>query len=57
MAKGHGLGLHQGDVRQLPGVFIIDSEGRIRFSHHAKEPADNPQPEVLLAALRSDASA
>ena len=54
MANGHGVGLPHGDVRQLPGVFIIDPEGRIRFSHHAKGPADHPSPEVLLAALRFD---
>lgn len=57
MAKGHGIGVPQGDVRQLPGVFIIDTAGRIRFSHHAAGPADHPQPGVLLEALRSDAAA
>lgn len=57
MAGGHGLGMPQGDVRQLPGVFIIDPEGRIRFSHHAEGPADHPTPEALLAALRANASA
>jgi hypothetical protein len=44
-------------VRQLPGVFIIDTAGRIRFSHHAAGPADHPQPGILLEALRSDAAA
>jgi peroxiredoxin len=57
MAKGHGLGVPKGDVRQLPGVFIIDPKGRIRFSYYAKGPADHPQPEDLLAVLRADAAA
>jgi peroxiredoxin len=54
LAKGHGMGVPRGDVRQLPGVFIIDTAGRILFSHHAEGPADHPRPEDLLAALRFD---
>ena len=56
MAKGHGIGVPQGDVRQLPGVFIIDTDGRVLYSHHASEPADHPKPETLLAALRANAA-
>jgi len=56
MAKGHRLGMPQGDVRQLPGVFIIDIDGHILFSHHAVNPADHPQPETLLAALGGESS-
>ena len=56
MAKGHQIGVPQGDVRQLPGVFIIDTAGHIRFSHHAANPADHPQPETLLAALDGESS-
>lgn len=51
MAKGHGIGVPVGDVRQLPGVFIIDSKGTIVFSHFAADPADHPAPEEILAAL------
>ena len=51
LAKGHGIGVPQGNMRQLPGVFIIDTDGRILFSHHASGPADHPHPEILLAAL------
>ena len=54
MARGHGIGIPKGDVRQLPGVFIIDSGGRIRFSHYAKDPADHPDPDELLAFLEDD---
>jgi peroxiredoxin len=57
MAKGHGIGVPQGDVRQLPGVFIIDTAGRILFSHHAAGPSDHPRPETLLEALRANAAA
>ena len=51
LGLGHGMGSPQGDVLQLPGVFIIDTEGRIRFSHHSRDPADHPNPEDLLSAL------
>jgi peroxiredoxin len=53
MAKGHRIGIPKGDVRQLPGVFIIDSDGRIRFSHYAKDPADHPTADALLKFLQS----
>jgi peroxiredoxin len=51
VAKGHGIGLPVGDVRQLPGVFIIDSKGTIVFSHFAADPADHPAADDILAAL------
>jgi peroxiredoxin len=54
MAKGHTIGKPQGDVRQLPGVFIIDTDNRVRFSHHADSPADHPEPDVLLDVLRGE---
>ena len=54
MARGHTLGRPRGDVRQLPGVFIIDAAGRIRFSHHAATPDDHPRPEALLDVLRRE---
>ena len=51
MARGHGIGRPTGDVRQLPGVFVIDTAGRIVFSHYAADPADHPSVDRLLAAL------
>lgn len=53
MAQGHVAGLPQGDVRQLPGVFIIGSGGRILFSHHAQNPADHPLPEAIIEVLKT----
>jgi len=48
---GHGIGLPQGDVRQLPGVFVIDTAGEIIFSHFSKNPADHPDAKTILATI------
>jgi len=53
MAQGHLLGLPQGDVRQLPGVFVIDTNGTIIFSYHSRDPSDYPSPEVILDAVQT----
>lgn len=50
MAEGHTMGLPQGDVRQLPGVFIIDASGRVVSGHYAKDPADHPEADAVLEA-------
>ncbi len=51
MAEGNKVGMPIGDIRQLPGVFILDTRGRIVFSHQAKDAADQPGAETILAAL------
>jgi alkyl hydroperoxide reductase subunit AhpC len=51
LGSGVGMGLPQGDVLQLSGVFIIDTQGTVRFTYHAANPADHPTPEELLSAL------
>jgi len=48
---GHGIGIPQGDVRQLAGVFIINAAGQIVFSHFSINPADHPDAETIIAAL------
>ena len=48
---GHGIGMPQGDVRQLPGVFIINTAGQIVFSHFSGNPADHPDAKTILAAI------
>ena len=55
MAQGHLLGLPQGDVRQLPGVFVIDSSGTILFRHYSRDPSDHPSPELIMGALPATA--
>ena len=48
---GHGIGMPQGDIRQLAGVFIINTAGQIVFSHFSSNPADHPDAETIIAAL------
>jgi peroxiredoxin len=51
VAKGYGIGKPVGDILQLPGVFVIDSNGRMIFSHQPDGPADHAQPDLILKAL------
>ena len=51
LGQGHSMGIPTGDIYQLPGVFIIDTTGRIRFSHYSRDPADYPSADTMLSAL------
>ena len=51
MSQGHLMGLPEGDVKQLAGVFVIDTAGHIRFSHRSSDPADITDVAVVLQAL------
>ena len=51
LSQGHAMGIPRGDIFQLPGVFIIDQTGRIRFSYYGSDPADHPSPEKILIAV------
>lgn len=53
LAQGNSIGMPVGDIRQLPGVFIIDTGGRIVFRHIARDPADHPDAETILSALKA----
>ena len=55
MARGSGIGKPVGDILQLPGTFVIDSSGRIVFSHQPAGPADHATPDTILKALASTA--
>ncbi|MGD8971186.1 MAG: peroxiredoxin-like family protein [Desulfobacterales bacterium] len=53
MARGHLMGLPQGDVRQLPGVFVINTAGEIVFSHYAADAADHPAVADILDVVKA----
>lgn len=39
------------DMLQLGGVFVIGTDGGLRFAHRAQRVSDNPPHEAILAAL------
>ena len=53
VAQGNLVGMPEGDVKQLAGVFIINVSGVIQFRHLSADPADFPPAEDVLAALES----
>lgn len=53
VARGHTIGRPTGDVRQLPGVFVIDTAGQIVLSHYGSGPEDHPSAESLLTVLEN----
>lgn len=48
MSLGYRPGIPRGDVMQLPGVFLIDNQGNIRYSYFSKDASDHPPVEDLL---------
>jgi peroxiredoxin len=49
LSRGYIPGVPRGDVMQMPGVFLIDTSGNIRYTHYSKDPSDNPSMQTLLA--------
>jgi peroxiredoxin len=41
----------QGDVAQLPGTFVVDTAGLIRYAHRGRRADDNPPNDEVLAAV------
>ncbi|HOX28216.1 MAG TPA: peroxiredoxin-like family protein [bacterium] len=46
--QGHFQGKMEGNQWQLPGDFVIDTEGKIKFAHIGKNMGDNLPPNELL---------
>ena len=51
--KGHHIERPVGDVMQLPGTFIIDRQGIVRYARDARHSGDHPQTTELVEALRA----
>ncbi len=41
----------QGDVAQLPGTFVVDTEGILRYAYRSRRSNDLPSNDEVLAAL------
>jgi len=52
MAEGYKLMKPKHDAMQLPGVFIIDTSGIIRWSHYANDAADNPSVDTIIKSIK-----
>ena len=48
-----GVGIPVGDVWQMPGTFIIDREGMIRFAHYSTSTVEWPSNNELIGVLKS----
>jgi peroxiredoxin len=44
-------GLKGGDLMQMPGTFVVDADGMVRFAHRNKHVADSPRNQDILEAL------
>jgi peroxiredoxin len=61
VAKGALTGLREkavqtrtiGDANQLGGAIVVDTDGRVRWSHMSADASDNAPPEEILAAVRA----
>jgi len=51
MGQGHFMGFPTGDVKQLAGAFVIDTQGKIRFAHISRSAQDIVAPQTILDAL------
>ena len=40
--RGHFVGVPVGDVYQLGGVFLVNSDGRIGYAHYPRHAGDQP---------------
>ena len=50
LARG-GAGKPVGDIRQMPGAFVIDRQGVIRHAHYPKHQADRPRSDDVVRLL------
>jgi len=41
-ARGHVQGKATGDVKMLPGTFIVDTQGIIRYAYYSSHAGDHP---------------
>jgi peroxiredoxin len=52
MAAGHRQGKATGDVRMLPGTFIVDGDGVVQYAYYSEHAGDHPDLARLLASIK-----
>lgn len=50
--KGHRIEKIEGDAFQMPGTFIIDRGGIVRYARYARHSGDHPDPRDLVRVLQ-----
>jgi peroxiredoxin len=50
-AGGHVQGETTGDPRMLPGTFVVDTDGLIRFAYYSSHAGDHPNLAALLQEM------
>ena len=51
--KGHHIEKTVGDQFQMPGTFIINRDGVVRYARYARHVGDHPKAAELIEALQS----
>jgi peroxiredoxin len=51
--EGAVVGMPEGDTRQMPGTFVVGTDGTVLFAHYNRDQSDNPPMEPVLAAVQS----
>jgi len=52
-SRGHTQGQATGDQQRLPGTFIIDAQGIVRYAHYGKHAGDQPDLEEMVRLWRA----
>ncbi len=52
MSAGHRQGKATGDVKMLPGSFIVDGAGIIQYAYYSQHAGDHPDLERLLSSIK-----
>ena len=50
-AKGHYQGTPTGDIKMLPGTFIVDTDGIIQYVYYSSHIGDHPDIDELIAVV------
>ena len=53
LARGSSQGEAIGDVKMLPGTFIVDNQGIIQYAYYSKHAGDHPKIADLIAAANT----
>lgn len=48
MSSGHAQGKATGDVKMLPGTFIVDTHGRVQWAYYSDHAGDHPDIEEII---------